>query len=405
MFDRDFIVLELANILAGPITGQFFAELGARVIKVENPHTKGDATRGFKMPIESPEADISAYFSCTNWGKESVAIDTATDGGRRIVHALAQKADVVIASFKPGDEVKLGLDHATLRALNPRLIYAQISAYGPDDPRPGFDAILQAEAGFTYLNGEPDGPATKMPVALIDLLAAHQLKEGLLLALIRRGRTGEGSLVSTSLLKAGVASLANQATNYLIGNVVPKRLGSEHPNIVPYGTILTCSDGRELVIAAATEKQYRELMASIGLAEVAAEPRFATGQLRVRHREALLAQIRTITEQMTGDALAERLTAARVPFGFVNDMAAVFGQPGARALLMHGRLYDGREIAGVHSLVVEGDAVTLQVPSPPPGLNQHVNPVLGDLLGYSRTDIAALQAGGAFGSLDSLAEF
>ncbi len=405
MFDRDFIVLELASILAGPITGQFFAELGARVIKVENPHTKGDATRGFKMPSESPDADVSAYFCCANWGKESVAIDTATAAGQRLVHELARKADVVIASFKPGDEVKLKLDHATLRALNPRLIYGQISAYGPEDPRPGFDAILQAEAGFTYLNGEPDGPATKMPVALIDLLAAHQLKEGLLLALIKRGRTGEGSLVSTSLLQAGVASLANQATNYLIGDVVPRRLGSEHPNIVPYGTILTCSDGRELVIAAATEKQYRELMASIDLADVAAEPQFATGQLRVRHREALLRQIRTGTEHLSGDQLAERLTAAKVPFGFVNDMAAVFRQPGARELLLQGTVHDGRKVRGVHSLVVEGDAVQLQVPSPPPGLNEHAQAVLGDLLGHVRTDIAEMQAGGAFGSLDSLSKF
>jgi crotonobetainyl-CoA:carnitine CoA-transferase CaiB-like acyl-CoA transferase len=405
MFDRDFIVLELANILAGPITGQFFAELGARVIKVENPHTKGDATRGFKMPSESPDADVSAYFCCTNWGKESVAIDTATADGQALVHALARKADVVIASFKPGDDVKLGLDHATLRALNPRLIYGQISAYGADDPRPGFDAILQAEAGFTYLNGEPDGPATKMPVALIDLLAAHHLKEGLLLALIKRGSTGEGSLVSTSLLKAGVSSLANQATNYLIGNVVPKRLGSEHPNIVPYGTILKCSDGRELVIAAATEKQYRELMASIGLADVAQDPQYATGQLRVRHREALLARIRTTTEHMTGDELAAKLTAAKVPFGFVNDMAAVFAQTGARELLMHGRVHDGRDVRGVHSLIVEGDAVTLGVPSPPPGLNEHARPVLGDLLGHTRTEIAEMQARGAFGSLDSLTKF
>ena len=405
MFDRDFIVLELATILAGPITGQFFAELGARVIKVENPHTRGDATRNFKLPSESASSDVSAYFACTNWGKESVAVDTGTAAGQRIVDELVRRADIVIASFKPGDEVKLGLDPTRLRGMNPRLIYGQISAYGADDPRPGFDAILQAEAGFTYLNGEADGPPTKMPVALIDLLLAHQLKEGLLLALLKRARTGEGSLVSTSLLQSGVASLANQATNYLVGGVVPKRLGSEHPNIAPYGTILRCRDGRELVIAAATEKQYHELMACLGLSEVGNEPRFRTGQLRVINREVLVAMIRTKTEQLTGAELAARLIAAKVPFGFVNDMAAVFDQPGAAALILEGTAHDGTKLRGVRSLVIGGDAAQLHQPSVPPGLNEHVHSVLAELIGYSREEIAVLQAQGAFGSLDSLAKF
>ena len=334
-----------------------------------------------------------------------MAVDTATSAGRRIVDDLVRKADIVITSFKPGDEVKLGLDPARLRGLNPRLIYGQITAYGANDPRPGFDAILQAEAGFTYLNGQADGPPTKMPVALIDLLLAHQLKEGLLLALLKRARTGEGSLVSTSLLQSAVASLANQATNYLVGGVVPQRLGSEHPNIVPYGTILKCRDGRELVIAAATEKQYHELMACLDLAEVGHEPRFSTGQLRVVNRAVLVAMIRIPAEQLTGAELADRLSAAKVPFGFVNDMAAVFKQPEAAALVLEGTAHDGTKLRGVRSLVVGGDAVELHPPTVPPGLNQHVRAVLAELIGYSREEIALLQAQGAFGSLDSLAKF
>ena len=405
MFDRNFVVLELANILAGPITAMFFAELGARVIKVENPHTNGDATRQYKLPGEDPASDVSAYFACANWGKESVAIDTATAAGRGIVLDLAQRADIVIASFKPGDDVKLGLDPATLRALNPRLIYARISAYGNDDPRPGFDAILQAEAGFTYLNGESDGPPTKMPVALIDLLLAHQLKEGLLLALLKRERTGAGSLVSGSLLQAGIASLANQATNFLIGGVVPKRMGSEHPNIVPYGTVLTCSDGRELVIASGTERQYRALMTALELTTIGADARFVTGQLRVINRAALLAVLRPCAAAFTGEALAARLTQAKVPFGFVNDMAAVFAQPGAQQVLLTGRTPQGTVLRGVRSFIVDGDATTPAYPTVPPGLHEHAHAVLGDYLGYDAARVQHLRQSGAFGTLDSEGNF
>ena len=405
MFDRNFIVLELANILAGPITAMFFAELGARVIKIENPHTGGDATRNYKLPGEDPSADVSAYFSCANWGKESVAIDTATAAGRGIAHDLARRADIVIASFKPGDDEKLQLDPATLRALNPRLIYAQINAYGADDPRPGFDAILQAEAGFTYLNGEPDGPPTKMPVALIDLLLAHQLKEGLLLALLKRERTGAGSLVSGSLLKAGVASLANQATNYLVGGTVPRRMGSEHPNIVPYGTILTCDDGRELVIACGTERQYRALMSALDLEAVGAEARFRTGQMRVINRAAMLELLRPRAAAFTGAELAARLTQAKVPFGFVNDMAAVFQQQGARQTLLAGTTDTNVAVRGVRSFIIDGDAVTPGQPTVPPSLNQHAASVLDGFLGYTADHIDALRHGGAFGALDSQRNF
>ena len=219
-------VLELASILAGPITGQFLAELGAEVVKIENPATTGDPTRAWRLAGEDTDSSVSAYFSCANWGKRSLALDVADPAGREVIHRLAGTSDIVIASYKPGDDVKLGLDPATLLELEPSLIYGQISAYGRDDPRPGFDAIIQAESGFTFLNGEPDGPPTKMPVALVDLLAAHQLKEGILVALLQRERTGTGRHVHVSLLDAAIASLANQASNYLVAGVVPQRMGS-----------------------------------------------------------------------------------------------------------------------------------------------------------------------------------
>jgi len=396
MFDRRFIVLELANILAGPVTTMFFAELGARVIKLENPHTRGDATRGWKLVDEDRATDISGYFSCANWGKESMACDYTRPAGRALVHALVRRADVVVASFKPGDEVRLGLDYPTLAALKPDLVYGQITAYGADDPRPGFDAILQAECGFTYLNGEPDGGPTKMPVALIDLLLAHQLKEGLLLALLKRERGGGGSLVTTSLFEAGIASLANQATNYLVGGRVPQRMGSEHPNIVPYGSILRCADGRDVVIAAATERQYRELVKAMGLGELADDPRFATGQQRVARREELLGLIRARAATFDAAGLATRLEAAKVPYGFVNDMAAVFEQPQAARLLLDADV-DGRHLRGVRSFAAGGDAASLAKPTPPPHYDQHRATILGEILGMNPAEQAAAAADGAFG--------
>jgi len=356
-------VLELASILAGPITGQFLAELGAEVIKVENPATGGDPTRGWRLAAEDPQAPVSAYFSCANWGKSSIALDVSTAAGRRTVHDLARASDVVIASYKPGDDAKLGLDPGTLCGADPALIYAQISAYGLDDPRPGFDAIIQAESGFTNLNGEPDGPPTKMPVALVDLLAAHQLKEAILVALLQRERSGEGRHVHVSLLDAAIASLANQASNYLVGGVVPQRMGSEHPNIVPYGAVYRLGDGRELVLAVGTERQWQALTRAIDLPELASDEHFADNQARVRNRQALHHTLTGVFAGHDSAALARRLGEERVPFGFVNDMAQVFAQPGGeRTLLRAG------DLRGVRSFVAHGVDASSRL-APPPAYN------------------------------------
>src|SRR5882672_8972514 len=175
---QDLKVLELASVLAGPSVGQFFAELGAEVIKIENPKIGGDVTRGWKIPDE-PTDDRSAYFCSCNWGKKSVALDLTLSKDLEVVKKLSARADIIIASYKPGDAEKLGVAYEQLITINQQLIYGQISGYGSDDDRVGYDAVIQAETGFMDLNGEKDGPPTKMPVALIDILAAHQLKEGL----------------------------------------------------------------------------------------------------------------------------------------------------------------------------------------------------------------------------------
>ncbi len=356
-------VLELAGILAGPLVGQFCAELGAEVIKVEPPG-RGDPTRGWYLPAEDGADDVSAYFSCANHGKRSIALDLCDREDRRVARKLARNSDVVIAAYKPGDDVRFELDSESLRRSNPRMIYVQVTAYGDADSRPGFDAIIQAEGGFTYLNGESGGASLKMPVALVDVLAAHHLKQGLLLALMRRAETGRGAHVSTSLLGAATASLANQAANYLRAGVIPRRLGSDHPNIVPYGTSFVTADGRELVLGVGTDKQFGNLMRTLGEHAVAGDSRYATNAVRVENRVALNELLRRQFAGLASDVIEPKLRTAKVPFGFVNDMQQVFEQPESRRQL----LSDG---AGVRTVALDGDIEGRRAIGPPPHLDQH----------------------------------
>ena len=362
-------VLELANILAGPTIGQFCAELGADVVKVEQPGA-GDPTRGWRLANESPENDVSAYFSCANWGKRSIALDMVAD--HDTVVSLLRRTDVVIVGYKPGDELNFGVDYETVSALNPRVIYLQLTAYGTDDQRPGFDAVIQAESGFTFLNGEADGGPVKMPVALVDVLAAHQLKEGLLLALLERERTRKGSYVATSLLAAATASLANQATNYLVADSVPQRMGSEHPNIVPYGTILETGDGTSFVVAIGTERQFRTFLRLIDCEGLALDERFATNQARVVNRVALIGLLSEKLAETNGAALADSMRREKVPFGSVNDMRAVFEQPESRRQLFE----SGK---GLRTLSLTGSFEGRRDLSPPPHLDQHRQEILEEL--------------------------
>ncbi|MDA1075457.1 MAG: CoA transferase [Proteobacteria bacterium] len=364
-------VLELANILAGPLIGQFCAELGADVIKVEQPGS-GDPTRGWYLSSEDRSDDVSGYFSCANWGKRSIAIDIASPEGQALVQQLVKRSDIVIIGYKPGDDAKFGLAWEDLSALNSGLIYLQISAYGAQDNRPGFDAIIQAESGFTLINGEPDSGGVKMPVALVDLLAAHQLKEGLLLALLERNRTGQGAYVATSLMASASASLANQASNYLYAGAIPRAMGSQHPNIVPYGNILTCADQRQLVIAVGTERQWQGFAAALNRTEWCADPRFTSNAARVQNRAALVALIVALTKQMNSADLAESLARAKVPFGFVNDMAQVFAEPAAKDQL----LASGR---GVRTIALSGSLNTRGDLTPPPHLDEHRSEILAEL--------------------------
>ncbi len=350
-FFKDLRVVELASVLAGPAVGMFFAELGAQVIKVENRQTGGDTTRHWKLPQENPGSPSSAYFHSVNWNKTSVFLDFAQPEDHRRLLDLIKNADLVICNFKAGSAKKLGLDYPALSALNSRLIYASISAYGENDPRPGFDVVIQAETGWIFMNGEPDGAPCKMPVALMDLLAAHQLKEGILLALLRRQETGKGCEVTVSLFDAGVSSLANQAANYLNLGVVPQRMGSRHPNIAPYGETFFTQDEKPLILSPGTEQHFRDLCDCLDLPQVKNDARFQTNALRLTHREVLNEILELAFRRLPSDEILRRCEGRKVPVAPIRNLQEVFELPVAQALILEEKLAEGEVSKRVRTAV------------------------------------------------------
>ncbi|MGE0772463.1 MAG: CaiB/BaiF CoA transferase family protein [Cyclobacteriaceae bacterium] len=370
----DIKVLELASVLAGPSVGQFFAELGAEVIKIENERQGGDVTRSWKLS-EEKDGDLSAYFCSVNWGKKSVALDLSGPDGRDTVKKLAARSDIVVASYKPGDAAKLGVDYQTLRSVNPSLIYGQITGYGRDNSRVGYDAVIQAESGFMDLNGLADGPPTKMPVALIDLLAAHQLKEGLLLALLKKAKTGEGSFVEVSLIQAAVSSLANQASNWLVAGHLPKRQGSAHPNIAPYGEFFTTADDKLILLAVGSDKQFADLCMLIGMADLATSGKYQKNQLRVINRKQLHSVLQEQVSKLESSELLRNLHAKKIPAGSIQNLKEVFEMPEVATLVM-----SAAGLKGVRTFVAtpSGFSNTSSL-TPPPHLGQHTEEVISKL--------------------------
>lgn len=350
---KDLKVVELASVLAGPSVGMFFAELGASVVKIENKTTGGDVTRRWKLPSENPEAPFSAYWCSVNWGKQILSKDLNDDADRREVLELIGQADVVISNFRGQAAQRLGMDPASLRKTNPRLIVGCISGFPEGDPRPAYDVVLQAEAGLMYMNGEPGRPPVKLPVAFVDLLAAHQLKEGILLALLQRQRTGMGATVTVSLLEAAIASLANQATNWLMGGVIPTRLGNLHPNIAPYGEIFSCADGGELLLAVGTDQQFIRLCEAMGMPQLATDPQFANNQARLLHRQQLMATLAAVFRRYNSQTLFEQLLEAGVPVARIRNMKQVFEMPIAQQMILEDTLPDGTVAKRVKTVAFE----------------------------------------------------
>lgn len=332
-------VVELARILAGPWIGQTLADLGAQVIKVEAP--EGDDTRRWGPPfIDRPRADgtterVAAYFHAANRGKTSVTCDFGNPDDLARLGALIDGADVVIENFKLGGLKKFGLDYATLSARNPGLVYASVTGFGQTGPRaaqPGYDFMVQGLTGIMDLTGDPQGEPQKVGVAWIDVFTGLYGVIAVQAALAERARSGRGQHLDLSLMDTGVAVLANQATNYLLGGTAPTRLGNAHPNIVPY-QVFPAADGH-LIIACGNDRQFGALCRVLGVDGLSADPAFATNPARVANRTDLVARLTTATTARPRADLIAALEGAGVPAGPINTVAEALDEPQVAARAM-----------------------------------------------------------------------
>jgi crotonobetainyl-CoA:carnitine CoA-transferase CaiB-like acyl-CoA transferase len=331
-------VIELASVLAGPAVGMFFAELGADVIKVEPP--AGDVTRGWKVAGEDPHASLSGYFSSVNYRKAYQRLDLKQQMDRQTVYDLVAEADVVITNYKSEDTArKLGMDAPTLHRINEQLIYAHLAGFESIPDRTAYDVVVQAETGFMSMNGTPESGPLKMPLAMMDILAAHQLKEGILLALLERAKTGSGRVVEASLERAGLASLYNQATNQLMAGHTPGLMGSRHPNIAPYGDMFRTADGKLMVTAIGDDRQFERFCRLLEI-DLAEQPEFATNQLRLKHREALCEALQVAIAQHDREELIGQCIKQDIPVGAVRSLDEVLRQPMAQSMIREERIED-----------------------------------------------------------------
>ncbi len=386
-------VLDLTRVLSGPYCTMLLGDMGARVIKIEQPG-RGDDTRAWGPPFVGDE---SAYFLSVNRNKESVTIDFKSQDGRALVERLAAQADVLIENFRPGTLARLGLDYVTLGARHPALIYASISGFGQNGPRrdePGYDAVIQAEAGLMSITGPGDGPAYRLGVAVADLVTGMFAMQGILLALIARARTGRGQHVDVAMLDAAAALLTYQASIYFTTGEPQRRMGNRHPSIAPYDTF-EAADG-EFVLAVGHDTQFTALCERAGVSELARDARFLTNAGRVRHYDALRPALAAVFRSRTrGDWIAT-LTRAGVPAGSVRDVGEVLRDP----QLLHRAMIEtvGHLTAGPVQqlgLPVKLSDTPGAISRPPPTLGQHTTNVLAGDLNLDDAQIARLRAIGA----------
>ena len=378
-------VLELARILAGPWAGQILADLGADVIKVERKGP-GDDTRGWGPPfVQGKDGKHigSAYFHSANRGKRSIEVDFESEEGRRIVHKLAKRSDVLIENFKVGGLAKFGLDYKSLSKDNPRLIYCSVTGFGQDGPyakRAGYDLMAQGMGGIMDLTGTADGPPTRVGVAISDIFTGVYSVIGIQAALIEREKTGKGCYVDTALVDSTVGVLANQALNFLVSREVPKRIGNSHPNIVPYQEF-PVADGH-IIIATGNDSQYVKLCKVLGAPELGDDAKYKDNVGRLKYRNELVPKLAALTKRMQRDDLLSKLEAVGVPAGPINNLAQVFedAQVKHRGMLLSMPSAAAKDgvIAGVRTpIVMDGWKASSDRPSPL--LGEHTADVLREI--------------------------
>jgi crotonobetainyl-CoA:carnitine CoA-transferase CaiB-like acyl-CoA transferase len=384
------IVVDLTRVLSGPYCTMQLADMGARVIKVEQPG-RGDDTRAWGPPFIGAE---SAYFLSINRNKQSLTLDLKS--GRAVLERLLDRADVLVENFRPGTMERLGLGYAAVSARWPRLVYCSISGFGQTGPRrdqPGYDAVVQAEGGLMSITGEADGPAFRLGVAIADIVSGMFAAQGIALALLARARTGRGQHVDIGMLDSTAALLTYQAAIYFATGQPPTRMGNRHPTIVPYETF-EASDG-EFVLAVGSEGLWRRFCELLDAPEVAEDPRFATNRDRVSHYEILRPLLAERIRQRSRAEWMERLMAAGVPCGSVRDVSEVLRDPQMTAREMIAAV----EHAAIGSVQVLGVPIKLSetpgtVRTAPPTLGQHTDQILRTDLGFSDADITLLRQNG-----------
>ncbi|KMM77789.1 CaiB/BaiF CoA transferase family protein [Pseudomonas deceptionensis] len=396
-------VLDLSRVLAGPWAGQILADLGAEVIKVERPGN-GDDTRAWGPPFlkdaYGESTGEAAYYLSANRNKQSVTIDFTKPEGQQLVRDLAAKSDILIENFKVGGLEAYGLDYASLKALNPDLIYCSITGFGQTGPyakRAGYDFMVQGLGGLMSLTGRPEGDEgagpVKVGVALTDILTGLYSTVAILAALAHRQHDGGGQHIDMALLDVQVACLANQAMNYLTTGVAPQRLGNAHPNIVPYQDFPT-ADG-DFILTVGNDSQFRKFAEVAGRPELGGDPRFATNKLRVANRAELVPLIRQLTVFKTTAEWVAQLEAVGVPCGPINDLAQVFADPQVRARGLAMQL--PHALAGLVPQVaspIRLSVTPVEYRNAPPLLGEHTQQVLEQVLGLKSGAVEALRRSG-----------
>ena len=382
-------VLDLTRVLSGPYCTMLLADMGARVIKIEQPG-KGDDTRAWGPPFLEGE---SAYFLSINRNKESVTLDFKKPEGRAILERLIAASDVLVENFRPGTLGRIGLDFGTLHAAHPRLVYCSVSGFGHTGPRrhqPGYDAVMQGEGGLMSITGPPDGPSFRLGVAIADIVSGMFAAYGTAMALFARERSGRGQQVDIAMLDSVIALLTYQAGGFFASGRIPGRLGNRHPSIVPYETF-EASDG-EFVLAVGTDEQWRKFCAIAGLAE---DERFATNRQRVTGYDDLRPVVAERLRRQPRQFWIDRLGEAGVPCGSVRNFEELFADPQVAARNMIAEL----QHPAIGALRVLGVPVKLSdtpgdIVTPPPRLGEHTDAVLARDLGFDAAAIDQLRSRG-----------
>lgn len=394
----DILVIDLSRVLAGPYATMLLGDLGARVIKVEQPGS-GDDTRRWGPPFTAHGE--SAYFLSANRNKESITLNLKDERGRAILRTLVAGADMVIENFRVGQAARMGIDYASLSQVNPRLIYCSITGYGQTGPyrhRPGYDTVIQAQGGLMSITGPADGPdgagePYKAGVAVVDVTAGLHAALAMLAALHHRQQTGQGQFIDIALFDTQLSWLVNVASAYLVSGQPPQRYGNAHASIVPYQTVPT-ADGY-LMLAVGNDSQFSSLCEALGLHELARDARFATNPQRVAHRQALLPLLEARFRTQPTERWLERLLAAGVPCGPVNDIPTALADPQAQARQMVQMVE--HPVAGPAPLLGPApklSATPAHIRSAPPLLGEQTDAILREFCGYDEEIIATLRRDG-----------